>query len=132
MPLHPMPLVRIPNPFDHDQFIYELKHNGFRALAVIRGHHCELVSRRGHVYKFHQLAEELAHAVRAADAILDGEIVCLGPDGRSLFNPLLFRRDWPNFIAFDLFQAVCRADLEGVVAKWKHGPTTPMGSPHPR
>jgi len=24
--------------------------------------------------------------------------------------------------AVELFQAVCRADLEGVVAKWKHGP----------
>ena len=40
------------------------------------GHHCELISRRGHVYKFHQLAGEL-DAVPADEAILDGEIVCL-------------------------------------------------------
>jgi hypothetical protein len=32
-----MPLVRIPEPFDHDQFLFELKQDGFRALAVIRG-----------------------------------------------------------------------------------------------
>src|SRR5262249_41992099 len=99
--LHPMPLVRIPELFEHEQFVFELKHDGFRALAVIRGHHCELVSRRGHVYKFPQLVEELAHAVRADDAILDGEIVCLDARGRSRFYSLLFRREWPYFMAFD-------------------------------
>jgi ATP-dependent DNA ligase len=34
--------------------------------------------------------------------VLDGEIVCLDPDGRSNFSNLLFRRDWPYFFAFDL------------------------------
>src|SRR5262249_62242098 len=38
------------------------------------------------------------------DAILDGEIVCLAADGRSLFHHLLFRRDWPYFMAFDVLQ----------------------------
>src|SRR5687767_1387000 len=38
--------------------------DGFRALAYIDGHHCRLVSRRGHVYKsWPYLATELAHAV---------------------------------------------------------------------
>jgi bifunctional non-homologous end joining protein LigD len=36
------------------------------------------------------------------DAILDGELVCLDNDGRSLFNELLFRRSHPYFYAFDL------------------------------
>ena len=48
------------------------------------------------------LNDELAHAVRATSCVLDGEIVCLAPDRRSLFNRLLFRRDWPHFIAFDV------------------------------
>jgi bifunctional non-homologous end joining protein LigD len=34
--------------------------------------------------------------------VLDGEIVCLEPDGRSNLYKLLFRRDWPSFVAFDL------------------------------
>ena len=49
-----------------------------------------------------RLVERLAHAVRAPSCVLDGEIVCLAPDGRSLFHRLLFRRDWPHFIAFDV------------------------------
>jgi bifunctional non-homologous end joining protein LigD len=34
--------------------------------------------------------------------VLDGEIVCPGADGRSRFYDLMFRRDCPYFIAFDL------------------------------
>jgi bifunctional non-homologous end joining protein LigD len=101
----PMPLVRIPEPFDHPDWLFEVKHDGFRALAIIEGHTCRLVSRRGHVFaKFGLLAEEIAHSVRAMHAVLDGEIVCLGPDGRSGFYELLFRREWPSFYAFDLLE----------------------------
>ena len=41
-------------------------------------------------------------AVRARSAILDGEIACLAADGSSRFYNLLFRRDWPHFLAFDV------------------------------
>jgi bifunctional non-homologous end joining protein LigD len=34
--------------------------------------------------------------------VLDGEIVCLAPDGRSKFYDLMFRREWPHFVAFDV------------------------------
>jgi len=110
----PMRLVRIPQPFDHAAFVFEPKIDGFRALAHIRGHRCELVSRRGHVFKsWPQLAKELAHAVRASSAVLDGEICCLDEHGRSHFNRLLFRRDWPFFYAFDALQ-VNGTDLRGL------------------
>src|SRR5262249_48022065 len=91
------PLVRITEPFDHPDWLFEIKHDGFRALAIIDGHTCRFVSRRGHEFsKFHLLSEEIAHSVKAMGAILDGEIVCLGPDGRCRFYDLLFRRDWPH------------------------------------
>jgi hypothetical protein len=44
----------------------------------------------------------MAHAVRATRAVLDGEIVCLRPDGLSDFYSLPFRCEWPYFYAFDL------------------------------
>jgi bifunctional non-homologous end joining protein LigD len=69
----------------------------------VNGHRCELVSRNGHRFKsWPQLAEEIAHAVRAKTAVLDGEICCLDSDGRSNFRNLLFRREWPYLFAFDL------------------------------
>ncbi len=109
-----MPLVRIPDPFDDPEWLWELKWDGFRALAFIEGHECRLVSRTGHVFKsWPQLAEELAHAVRAHYAILDGEITCLDDDGRSNFRKLLFRREWPYFFAFDVL-ALDGNDLRGL------------------
>jgi bifunctional non-homologous end joining protein LigD len=110
----PMRLLRIPEPFDHPEFVFEPKIDGFRALAYIRGHHCELISRNGHVCKsWPQLAQEIAHAVRAHDAVLDGEICCLDSDGRSNFYKLLFRRDGPHFYAFDLL-SVNGEDVRGL------------------
>jgi bifunctional non-homologous end joining protein LigD len=98
-----MPLVRIPEPFDRPDWLFELKHDGFRALAHVEGHRCELVSRRGHVFKrWDVLCTEISHSIRAHDAVVDGQIVCLNADGRSNFHKLLFRRDWPYFYAFDL------------------------------
>src|SRR3954470_960695 len=101
--LSPTRLLHIPEPFDHPDWIFEAKMDGFRSLAHIDAHRCTLVSRNGHVFKsWPQLAEELALTVRADDAILDGEIVCLDADGRSNFKNLLFRRERPFFYAFDL------------------------------
>ena len=93
-PVTPMRLLRIPEPFDHPEFIFEPKLDGYRALAHVRGHRCELVSRNGHTFKgWPQLAEEIAHAVRAFSCVLDGEICCLDADGRTNFKKLLFRRE---------------------------------------
>ena len=41
-----MRLLRIPEPFDHPDFLYEVKFDAFRALAHINGHHCQLVSKQ--------------------------------------------------------------------------------------
>jgi bifunctional non-homologous end joining protein LigD len=101
--LMPMRLLRIPEPFDHPERVFDPKMDGFRAVAYVEGHRCTLVSRNGNIFKsWPQFAEEIAHSVRAHSAVLDGEICCLDPDGRSNFKPLLFRREWPFFMAFDL------------------------------
>ena len=77
-----MPLVRASEAFDQPDWLFELKHDGFRALAVIEHFRCRLVSRQAHEFKqWPQLQEDVAHAIRARRAVLDGEIVCLRPDG---------------------------------------------------
>ena len=136
-----MPLVRIADPFDHPDWLFELKLDGFRALAQIEGHHCTLISRRGHTFKhWPMLAVELAHAVRCESAILDGEVCCLDDDGRSNFHKLLlFRREWPFFCAFDLLQLngcdlrqlTLIERIEGIVGKWKFGTYRAVDGRHP-
>jgi hypothetical protein len=98
-----MPLVNVREPFDHPEWLFEPKWNGLRALAYIEQGQSRLVSRRGHIYKaWPHLAEEIAGSVRCENAVLDGELCCLAPDGRSEFYSLMFRRDRPFYMAFDL------------------------------
>src|SRR5262249_22990992 len=99
----PMPLGRARTPFSHSEWIYEIKWDGFRALAYVDDGLCRLVSRNGNDFKsFPALAAGLADELRAGAAVLDGEIVCLDDDGKSQFEELLFRRGEARFQAFDL------------------------------
>jgi bifunctional non-homologous end joining protein LigD len=96
-------LSRRPQPFDSSDHIFEIKHDGFRALAFIENGECRLVSRNGNVFRrFNELAQWLGEHLRVESAVLDGEIVCIDANGRSVFNDLFRRRGECLFFAFDL------------------------------
>jgi bifunctional non-homologous end joining protein LigD len=98
----PLALGSAKTPFSHPDWLFELKYDGFRALAHIDGKRTQLVSRNGHAFASFS---DLGHAVAALPsqrAVLDGEIVCLDRKGRPQFKDLLFRRGVPCFFAFDL------------------------------
>ena len=98
-----MRLSRRPEAFDSEEFIYELKIDGFRALAYIENRQCDLVSRNGDTFRnFKHLAGWSGENLRVESAVLDGEIACLDDSGRRVFNDLLFRRRECVFFAFDL------------------------------
>jgi bifunctional non-homologous end joining protein LigD len=102
-PMRPMAAKLCRKPFDSPDWLFEIKHDGFRALAYIADGKCQLRSRKGHRFsKFSELEESLASALRGHAAILDGEIVCLDGKGRSVFAGLMQRRHSPYFYAFDL------------------------------
>jgi ATP-dependent DNA ligase len=77
--LQPMGLGTVKVPFSHPDWLFELKYDGFRALAHIDGRRTQLVSRNGHPFaSFSDLAQTIAAALpHAQRAVLDGEIVCL-------------------------------------------------------
>src|SRR6266851_9002822 len=105
MAFQPMPLSRKPAPFDHPEWVFELKYDGFRSLAVIQNGRCELISRNGHPFNsFDSLRTELKSPY-PGKTVLDGEIVCLDKRGRPQFNDLLFHRGEPCFFAFDLLMS---------------------------
>jgi ATP-dependent DNA ligase len=88
-----MRLSRRAEPFDSDQFIFELKIDGFRALAHINAGQGELVSRSGNTFKgFAELATWIAQHVHVKNAVIDGEIACIDDSGRPVFRDLLFRK----------------------------------------
>jgi len=98
-----MRLSRRSEPFDSDEFVYELKIDGVRALAHLQDGRAELVSRNGNVFRgFRELATWIAEHLRVKNAVLDGEIACLDERGRPNFRDLLFRQRQCIFVAFDL------------------------------
>ena len=93
-----MPLGRAREPFSPPEWLYEIKWDGFRALAYVEKGVCRLVSRNGNQFKsFPALANSLPAELRARSAVLDGEIVALDRRGKTQFKDLLFGRGEPRF-----------------------------------
>jgi bifunctional non-homologous end joining protein LigD len=89
--------------FDHADWMWEPKLDGYRALALIDAQGVQLRSRRGLdlAADFPRLAEELGK--QAVDRmILDGEIVAFDAAGRPSFNALQNRAPQTVFYVFDL------------------------------
>jgi bifunctional non-homologous end joining protein LigD len=102
---HFKPAAPIPrhDAFDDLDYLFELKQDGFRALAYVDHNRARLMSRRANTYKsFFRLCEGIARELKCGEAVLDGEIVCLDSDGRPQFYELLRHRGKPVFYAFDL------------------------------
>jgi bifunctional non-homologous end joining protein LigD len=83
-------------------WLFELKYDGFRALAYVSDQ-MALVSRKNHIYRrFDRLAKEIGLALSPHQAVLDGEIICVDAEGRPQFYDLLRTRRQPIYAAFDL------------------------------
>ena len=89
--------------FDSPDYLFEIKHDGFRALAYVENGDCRLISRNSNMFRnFGELEHWIANDLNVKNAILDGEIVCLDEGGRSVFRDVLYRRRECRFFAFDL------------------------------
>src|SRR5205823_4992825 len=70
-----MPVGRKAQPFDHPDWLFELKYDGFRALAFVQCGRCSLLSRNGHAFaSFADLATRIENALMPRTVVLDGEI----------------------------------------------------------
>src|SRR3989442_13962836 len=70
----PMPLLKRPTAFNDPDWIFELKYDGYRSLAVIEHGRAQLLSRNGHPFaSFSELGKQIAAALPNARAVLDGE-----------------------------------------------------------
>jgi bifunctional non-homologous end joining protein LigD len=69
---------------------FEVKWDGYRAIATVSGSETVLASRRGNdlTARFEQVAKEIAKAVKTPDCVLDGEVCALDETGRSSFSAM--------------------------------------------
>ncbi len=85
---------------------FEVKFDGYRALAYVRAGECRLVSRNGTelTERFADVAKAVAKAVKSPNAVVDGEICRLTEDGRASFSELQQGTGALVFFAFDLLE----------------------------
>jgi bifunctional non-homologous end joining protein LigD len=91
----------VKEPFDHPDYLFELKHDGFRTVAYLQNGECKLISRNLKHLHFERL-EQVLSPLPVQNAIFDGEIVCVDHGGVSRFNDLLNRKANPSFYVFDM------------------------------
>ncbi len=89
-----------------DGWVFEVKWDGYRAVAAASGGRVSFTSRRGLdlTPEFPELAE-LGRLLAGHDAVVDGEVVLLDEAGRSSFERLQNRaehRGEAHYLAFDL------------------------------
>ena len=92
-----------------DDWLYELKYDGYRILAFIEGGLARLVTRNGNDYtdRFPSVADSLAAWAGGRAMVLDGEMVIADAEGRTDFQALQSSMGSPEgkrptYILFDL------------------------------
>jgi bifunctional non-homologous end joining protein LigD len=85
--IHPMLAESIDKPFDDPEWLFEIKWDGYRAVAFVENGKVRLVSRNQNelTARYPEL-KEMAQSIKAKNSILDGEVVALDEDGKASFS----------------------------------------------
>jgi bifunctional non-homologous end joining protein LigD len=73
-----------------DDWLHEVKWDGYRALVTVAGGEVELTSRNGNslTARFESVARAVVQAVKTPDCVLDGEVCALDDQGRASFSAM--------------------------------------------
>src|SRR5437660_787048 len=106
--VHPMLAVPIEEPFDSDEWLFEIKWDGYRAVSFMENGKLRLVSRNQNdlTAQYPELGD-LPNFVRAKNAVLDGEVVAVDEQGRPSFSLMQQRTG----IRHGRFRAPGRSDV---------------------
>jgi bifunctional non-homologous end joining protein LigD len=79
---HHVELRLVKEPFDHPDYIFELKHDGFRAITYIQNGECKILSRNSNQLRFKSLKENLARLpVQDAGIVAERKLGIYKDDG---------------------------------------------------
>jgi bifunctional non-homologous end joining protein LigD len=91
-----------------DDWLHEVKWDGYRAIAYLHSGDVALVSRNGNdlTTRFENVAKQVVKAVKTPDCVLDGEICALDERGRSSFSAMQQAKPGTPFVyyVFDLLE----------------------------
>jgi bifunctional non-homologous end joining protein LigD len=101
--IEPLSLVVCAAPFDDQEWIFEIKYDGIRALAYVTGDECRLLSRSLKTLDdFSPVGSAIFSELQARDTVLDGELVSMDENGIINFANLLDHQGRLSYFAFDL------------------------------
>ncbi len=103
-PLRPMLAKLVEEPFDREEWIFEIKWDGYRAIAETRPDSVQLYSRNGVSFldDYQPIVADLKNI--HFEAIFDGEIVVVDSEGRADFNLLQnYRRSKKGTLLYYIF-----------------------------
>jgi bifunctional non-homologous end joining protein LigD len=89
-----------------DGWVFEVKWDGYRAIAYLNGGDTTLLSRNDNdlTQRFSNVAKEITKAVKSPNAVLDGEVCALDEQGRSSFSAMQQGSGPLVYYAFDLLE----------------------------
>ena len=104
--IEPMLLLRTDSLPSGEQWLYELKLDGYRAIAFKRNGNVSLRSRNDNDFNVRYPAVVKALAKLPDDTVIDGEIVAFDSEGRPSFNALQNYRSAPAPVVFYVFDVL--------------------------
>ena len=105
--IHPMLATVIQGPFNHPDWVFEVKWDGYRAVAEIRDGEVALYSRN--LISLNKKFPVIIDSLRkfGFEAVLDGEIVAVDNEGRPNFQMLQnFRQSGEGYLLYYVFDLV--------------------------
>src|SRR3954453_526933 len=89
-----------------DGWLFEVKWDGYRALAHVRGGECRLASRNDNdlTGRFPTIAPAVVKALKTPNAVLDGEVCALDENGRPSFSAMQQGTGRLVYFVFDVLE----------------------------
>jgi len=91
-----------------DDWLFEVKWDGYRAIVDVHGGEATLTSRNGNdlTKRFEPVAKAIERSVKTPDCVLDGEVCALDDQGRATFSAMQQGKSGTRyvFVAFDVLE----------------------------
>jgi bifunctional non-homologous end joining protein LigD len=118
-----------------DGWLHEVKWDGYRAIATMRGGEIDLRSRNANslTERFPTVVRALERALRTPDCVLDGEVVAIDAEGRATFSAMQQGKEGTRYVyvTFDVLEVegepvideplTKRRDRLAQLVDWKRG-----------
>lgn len=110
--IKPMLATLVNEPFTDKEWLFEIKWDGYRALAHCSNGGVELISRNGKPFtkKYGTIADSLS--ALGVQAVFDGEIVAIDKNGLAKFQSLQNWQNTPVQLQFYIFDIIWLADKD--------------------